>query len=151
MHLARALSSTALPAWCRTGARSAGPPCRLPPPPAPRAGWSCGKGCADSAYTQTKGSNVLMCNSKQYFPLRRKTNFGGLTQRENLRLRYLHVGTKNAKICRDPNAKHKICVSPNVKPQREPMEYRLPWVPNAKLLRWACTVHVVCVNFSCVG
>ena len=28
----------------------------------------------------------------------------------------------------------KICVTPNVKPQRQSVEYRLRWVPNAKLL-----------------
>ena len=40
--------------------------------------------------------------------------------------------------------------SPNAKPQRESVEYRLRWVPNAKFLRWACTFHIVCVNFICV-
>ena len=28
------------------------------------------------------------------------------------------------------------------KNQRESVEYRLRWVPNAKLLRWPCTFHV---------
>ena len=46
-----------------------------------------------------------------------------------------------------PNLKF---ASPNAKPKRESVEYRLPWVPNAKFLRWACTFHVVCVNFICV-
>ena len=36
------------------------------------------------------------------------------------------------------------------KNQRESVEYRLRWVPNAKSLRWPCTFHVVCVNFICV-
>ena len=31
-----------------------------------------------------------------------------------------------------------------------PVEYRLRWVPNAKLLRWPCTFHVFCVDFICV-
>ena len=35
-------------------------------------------------------------------------------------------------------------------PQRESVEYRLRWVPNAKSSRWPCTFHVVCVNFICV-
>ena len=37
--------------------------------------------------------------------------------------------SKNAKISFTPNAKHKICVTPNAKPQREPMEYRLHGSP----------------------
>ena len=58
--------------------------------------------------------------------------------------------SKNTIICLTPNEKHKICVTSNAKPQCEPMEYRLRWVPNAKFLHWACTFHV-CVNFICVG
>ena len=34
--------------------------------------------------------------------------------------------------------------------QRESVEYRLRWVPNAKSSRWPCTIHVVCVNLICV-
>ena len=34
--------------------------------------------------------------------------------------------------------------------QRESVEYRLRWVPNAKYLHWPCTFQVVCVNFICV-
>ena len=41
--------------------------------------------------------------------------------------------------------------SPNAKHQREPMEYRLRWVPNVKLSRWPCTFHFVCAHFVCVG
>ena len=37
------------------------------------------------------------------------------------------------------------------KPQRESVEYRLCWVLNTKFLHWACTFHIVCVNFICVG
>ena len=60
--------------------------------------------------------------------------------------------SKNAKICVNPDAKRKICVSPNVnaKPQRQSVEYRLRWVTNAKFLRWPCTFHVFCVDFICV-
>ena len=58
---------------------------------------------------------------------------------------------KNAKIWVTSNAKHKICVTPNAKPQSEPMEYRLRWVPNSKFSRWPCTFHVVCAHFICVG
>ena len=36
-------------------------------------------------------------------------------------------------------------------PQCESVEYRLRWVPNAKLLRWPCTFHVFCVDFICIG
>ena len=32
-------------------------------------------------------------------------------------------------------------------PQRESVEYRLRWVPNAKLLRWPCTFHVFLCRF----
>ena len=59
--------------------------------------------------------------------------------------------SKNAKICTTPNAEHKICFTPNTKPQHEPMEYRLRWVPNAKFSRWPCTFHIVCAHFICVG
>ena len=34
--------------------------------------------------------------------------------------------------------------------QRESVEYRLRWVPNAKSSRWPCTFHVVCVYFICI-
>ena len=44
----------------------------------------------------------------------------------------------------------KFFASPNAKPQRRSVEYRLRWVPNAKLLRWPCTFHVFCVDFICV-
>ena len=42
-----------------------------------------------------------------------------------------------------PQAKPEICVTPNVNSQPESVEYRLHWVS----WRWACTFHVVCVNF----
>ena len=56
---------------------------------------------------------------------------------------------KNAKICVTPNANAKICVTPNAKPQRESVEYRLCWVPNAKFSRWPCRFHVVYPFFLC--
>ena len=31
------------------------------------------------------------------------------------------------------------------------MEYRLRWVPGVGSLRWACTFHIFCVDFICVG
>ena len=31
------------------------------------------------------------------------------------------------------------------------MEYRWHWVPNATFSHWACTFHVVYINFICVG
>ena len=49
--------------------------------------------------------------------------------------------SKNASIT--PNAIPKICVAPNANPQRESVEYRLRWVPNAKYLRWPCRFQVV--------
>ena len=70
------------------------------------------------------------------------------------------VGTPNATILRwvyqhrigiTPDAKPKICVSPNAKPECKSVEYRLRWVPNANLSRWACTFHILCVDFICVG
>ena len=45
----------------------------------------------------------------------------------------------------------KIGVSPDVKPQHLPVEYRLRWVPGVGSLRWACTFHIFCVDFICVG
>ena len=34
--------------------------------------------------------------------------------------------------------------------QRESVEYRLRWVPNAKFSRWPCIFHVFCVDFICI-
>ena len=59
--------------------------------------------------------------------------------------------SKNTKICLIPNAKHKICVSPNVNPQCKLVEYRLRWVPNAKFLRGHVHLIFVHVDFICVG
>ena len=36
-------------------------------------------------------------------------------------------------------------------PQRESVEYRLRWVPNANFLHWPCTFHILCVDFIRVG
>ena len=58
---------------------------------------------------------------------------------------------KNVDICVIPDAKPNIHVTPNTKPQRQSVEYRLRRVPYAKVSRWACTFHIVCVNFICVG
>ena len=58
---------------------------------------------------------------------------------------------KNAKICVSPNAKPKICVTPIANPQRESVEYRLRWVPNAQFSHWPCTFHFFGVNFIRVG
>ena len=61
-------------------------------------------------------------------------------QRHNFCVRYTNMlVSKNAKICITPSAKLKIYVTPNAKTQREPMEYRLRWVPNAKFSHWPCT------------
>ena len=53
--------------------------------------------------------------------------------------------SKNAKICINPNTHAKIRVT------HEQVEYRWHWVPNARGWHWACTFHVVCVNFVSVG
>ena len=45
----------------------------------------------------------------------------------------------------------KSYVCPDAKPQRQPVEYRLRWVPGVGSWRWACTFHVFCVDFICVG
>ena len=59
------------------------------------------------------------------------------------------------KICvtrrQTPDAKPKIYVSPNAKPRRQSVEYRLRWVPGVGSLHWACTFHIFCVDFICVG
>ena len=54
----------------------------------------------------------------------------------------------NAKICVTPKANSKICVTPNAKPQRESVEYRLHWVPNAKFMHWPCTFPHLLVSIS---
>ena len=35
--------------------------------------------------------------------------------------------------------KAKICVTPNTKPKRASVEYRMLWVPNQIFLHWPCT------------
>ena len=45
----------------------------------------------------------------------------------------------------------KICISPDAKPQHQPVEYRLLWVPGVRSFHWACTFHIFCVDFICVG
>ena len=42
-------------------------------------------------------------------------------------------------------------VLPPTQNKREPMEYRLCWVPNAKFQLWPYTFHVVCAHLICVG
>ena len=37
------------------------------------------------------------------------------------------------------------------KKQRESVEYRLRWVPNANFSHWPCSFHDFCVDFICVG
>ena len=64
---------------------------------------------------------------KAYIPVRRKIFALGM------------LVSKNAKICVFPDTKPKIYVTPNAKPQRQSVEYRLRWVPNTKCSRWSCT------------
>ena len=57
----------------------------------------------------------------------------------------------NPLICVLADAKPKICVLADAKPKHKPVEYRLHWVPGVGSLRWACTFHIFCVDFICVG
>ena len=44
-----------------------------------------------------------------------------------------------------PDAKPKICVTPNANPRRQPVEYRWRWV----FWRWPCIFHVYFMYISC--
>ena len=44
-----------------------------------------------------------------------------------------------------------ICVTPDANPRCQSVEYRWRWVPGVGSLRWACTFHIFCVDFICVG
>ena len=50
---------------------------------------------------------------------------------------------------RDPLSTQRDPLSTQREPQREPVEYGSRWV--CKGLHWACTFHVVCVNFIHAG
>ena len=54
-------------------------------------------------------------------------------------------------FCVLPNTKPKSYVLTDAKPKRKPVEYRLRWVPGVGSLRWACTFHIFCVDFICIG
>ena len=68
---------------------------------------------------------------------------------------------KNAKICVTPdakhkicvtaNSKHKICVTANSKPRREPVVYRLCWVPKQNFRVGHVHFIFLAVHFICVG
>ena len=66
---------------------------------------------------------------KAYIPLHRKTICVGSWRWLTPPTPQFRVGdnnmlvSKNAKICITRKAKYKICVTPNAKPKREPMEY----------------------------
>ena len=69
-----------------------------------------------------------------------------------------HIGdtnmlvSTNAKICVTPDAIPKICITPNTRPPEcQSVEYRLPWVPNAKFSRWPCTFNFFSVDSIRVG
>ena len=70
-----------------------------------------------------------------------------------LALAWIPNATQNIPTCwyilALPNTK--ICVTPDANPRRQSVEYRWHWVPNAKFSHWACTFHIVYVNFICVG
>ena len=75
---------------------------------------------SENVVSQVKFLEKKTEGTKAYIPLRRK----------NIRvesLRWLRPPTR------------KMCVIPNAKPQRESVEYRWRWVPNAKFLHWPCT------------
>ena len=75
---------------------------------------------------------------------------------------YIPLQRKNIRLAQTPKAKFcvgntnmlvsknvQICVTPNAKSQRESVEYRLRWVPNAKFLRWLCTfLFFVSISFA---
>ena len=50
-----------------------------------------------------------------------------------------------------PNANAEICLTPDANPRRQSVEYRWRWVFRRWGWCWACTFHVVYVNFICVG
>ena len=94
---------------------------------------------------------------KAYIPLQRKITGVGASRWVSPPMRRF-CGTytnmlvsENAKICVTPNANSKICVTPNAKPQRQSVEYRLRWLPNAKFSCWPCRFHVVYPVFFHVG
>ena len=58
---------------------------------------------------------------------------------------------KTLKFALSPNLNAKICITPNVNPQRKQVEYRWRWVPNARGWRWACGFHVIYFLFPRVG
>ena len=84
--------------------------------------------------------------SKAYIPLRRKTLHVGVWRWGTPPTREFCIKYTNMLVSKD--AKTSICATPNTKPQREPMEYRWHWVPNARGQRWPCRFHVVCTPFS---
>ena len=94
---------------------------------------------------------------KAYIPLRRKkVAFGpgvGLAPQRH----YFALGIptwwylKILKFAFPPTQNIKFAFPPDTKPQRQPVEYRLRWVPGVGSLRWACTFHIFCVDFICVG
>ena len=91
--------------------------------------------------------------STAYIPLQRKTIHVESWRWLRPPTPQFHVGDTNMLVSKNGKiyVKHKICVTPNTKPQCKPMEYRLCWAPNAKFLRWPCTFHVVCAHFICVS
>ena len=74
---------------------------------------------------------------KAYIPLRRKTTL-------------LHYPTQKIPTCWYLFGDANFLCHPTQNPQRESVEYRLRWDPNAKFLRWACTFNFFGVDFICV-
>ena len=71
-------------------------------------------------------------DTKAYIPLRRKTIGVGSWRWLTPPTPHFSLGDTNMLVsekAKTPDAKPKICVLPNAKPKRKPVEYRLRWVP----------------------
>ena len=86
---------------------------------------------------------------------RRGLALGNAPNARILGWRYQHVGilepTRTVKFASPPTPNLKFALPPTPTPRCQSVEYRWRWVPNAKFSHWACTFHVVYVNFICVG
>ena len=74
-------------------------------------------------------------NIKAYIPLRRKTIGVGSWRWLTPPTPHFCLGDTNMLLsenAKTPDAKPKICVLPDAKLKRKPVEYRLPWVPTQK-------------------
>ena len=81
-------------------------------------------------YVQKDFYVFLLLKLKGYIPLRRKTICVRSWRWLRPSMPQFRVGGTNMLVSKNA----KICVTPNAKPQHEPMEYRLRWVPNTKFV-----------------